>query len=86
MRIAITGHTSPMGKDVYEHYSKTYQCLGISRTTGYDFTNTDSLNNTVSEVLARDVFLNIAHVGASQSSLLLKLQERWTHDDLCVKL
>jgi hypothetical protein len=86
MRIAITGHTSPMGKDVYEHYSKTYQCLGISRTTGYDFTNTDSLNNTVSEVLARDVFLNIAHVGASQSSLLLKLQERWTHDALLRKV
>jgi len=21
-KIAITGHTSPMGKDVYEHYSK----------------------------------------------------------------
>jgi hypothetical protein len=80
MRIAITGHTSPMGKDVYEHYSKTHECLGISRATGYDLTNTDSINDTVSEVLARDVFLNMAHVGASQSVLLMKLQQRWTHD------
>ena len=80
MRIAITGHTSPMGKDVYEHYSKTHECLGISRVTGYDLTNTDSINDTVSEVLARDVFLNMAHVGASQSVLLMKLQQRWTHD------
>ncbi len=80
MRIAITGHTSPMGKDVHEHYSKTHECLGISRATGYDFTNADSINDTVSEVLARDVFLNIAHVGASQSVLLMKLQQRWTHD------
>ena len=80
MRIAITGHTSPMGKDVYEHYSKTHECLDISRATGYDLTNTDSINDTVSEVLARDVFLNMAHVGASQSVLLMKLQQRWTHD------
>ena len=80
MRIASTGHTSPMGKDVYEHYSKTHECLGISRATGYDLTNTDSINDTVSEVLARDVFLNMAHVGASQSVLLMKLQQRWTHD------
>ena len=80
MRIAITGHTSPMGKDVHEHYSKTHECLGISRATGYDFTNADSINDTVSEVLARDVFLNMAHVGASQSVLLMKLQQRWTHD------
>ena len=80
MRIAITGHTSPMGKDVYEHYSKTHECLGISRATGYDLTNTDSINDTVREGLARDVFLNMAHVGASQSVLLMKLQQRWTHD------
>jgi hypothetical protein len=80
MRIAITGHTSPMGKDVYEHYSKTHECLGISRATGYDLTNTDSINDTVSEVLARDVFLNMAHVGTTQSTLLMKLQQRWTQD------
>ena len=80
MRIAITGHTSPMGKDVHAHYSKTHECLGISRATGYDFTNTDSVNDAVSEVLARDVFLNIAHVGTTQSTLLMKLQQRWTQD------
>jgi hypothetical protein len=80
MRIAITGHTSPMGKGVYDHYSKTYDCLGVSRNTGYDLTKSEDQDRVVSEAMTCDVFLNIAHVGASQSSLLLKLQERWTHD------
>ena len=81
MRIAITGHTSPMGKGVYDHYSKTYDCLGVSRNTGYDLTKSEDQDRVVSEAMTCDVFLNIAHVGASQSSLLLKLQERWTHDE-----
>jgi hypothetical protein len=80
MRITITGHTSPMGKGVYDHYSKTYDCLGVSRNTGYDLTKSEDQDRVVSEAMTCDVFLNIAHVGASQSSLLLKLQERWTHD------
>jgi hypothetical protein len=79
-KIIITGHTSPMGKGVYDHYSKTYDCLGVSRNTGYDLTKSEDQDRVVSEAMTCDVFLNIAHVGASQSSLLLKLQERWTHD------
>ena len=78
MKLAITGHTSPMGKEVYEHYKKTYECLGISRATGYDLNKQEDQDRLVSEVLARDAFLNIAHVGATQSTLLLKLKQRWS--------
>lgn len=79
-KIIITGHTSPMGKDVYEHYSKTYNCLGVSRNTGYDLTKSEDQDRVVSEALARDVFLNIAHVGTAQSTLLMKLKQRWSQE------
>ena len=69
-----------MGKDVYEHYSKTYDCLGISRNTGYDLNNNQDQDKLVSEALDRDIFLNIAHVGSSQSTLLLKLKQRWSKE------
>ena len=78
MKLAITGHTSPMGKEVYQHYKKTHECLGISRTSGYDLNAQEDQDRVVSEVLARDVFLNIAHVGAMQSTLLIKLKQRWS--------
>ena len=78
MKIVITGSTSPMGKAVYEHYSKEHECLGVSRSTGYDLTNAEDQNRLVSEILARDVFLNIAHIGTTQSTLLLKLKQRWS--------
>lgn len=78
MKIVITGHTSPMGKAVYEHYSKIHECLAVSRSTNYDLTKQQDLNQLVSEALARDVFLNIAHVGSAQSTLLLKLKQQWS--------
>ena len=79
-KIIITGHTSPMGKDVYEHYSKTHNCLGISRSTGYDLTKSEDQDRVVSEALTRDIFLNIAHVGTAQSTLLMKLKQRWSQE------
>ena len=79
-KIIITGHTSPMGKDVYEHYSKTYDCLGVSRNTGYDLTKGEDQDRVVSEALTRDIFLNIAHVSTAQSTLLIKLKQRWSQE------
>lgn len=78
MKIIIAGSTSTMGKAVYEHYSKIYECLGVSKTTGYDFNSQEDQDRIVSEALARDIFLNIAHVGTTQSTLLLKLKQRWS--------
>lgn len=77
-KIIITGHTSPMGKDVYNHYSKTNDCLGVSRNTGYDLTKGEDQDRVVSEALSRDIFLNIAHVDTAQSTLLMKLKQRWS--------
>jgi hypothetical protein len=78
MKLIITGNTSPMGRGVFEHYSKTHDCLGVCRTTGYDLTKGEDQNRVVTEALARDIFLNIAHVGTAQSTLLTKLKQRWS--------
>lgn len=80
MKIVITGSTSPMGKAVYEHYSKDHECLGVSRNTGYDLTKTEDQDRLVSEALARDVFFNVAHIDAVQSTLLMKLKQRWSSE------
>jgi hypothetical protein len=77
MRIVITGHTSPMGRAVYEYYAKSHLCLGVSRTTGHDLTTEKGLNYTIDEALKSDLLLNIAHVGVAQSTLLIKLKEKW---------
>ena len=74
----MTGHTSPMGTAVYEYYSKIHECLGASRNTEYDLNKQEDQDRLVSEVLTCDVFLNIAHVGTVQSTLLTKLKQRWT--------
>ena len=35
-KIVLTGHTSPMGKELYAHLSKEYEVIGVSRESGYD--------------------------------------------------
>jgi len=35
MKIVITGHTSGIGKYIYDHYN----CIGLSRSTGFDIIN-----------------------------------------------
>jgi len=37
MKIVITGHTSGIGKYIYDHYN----CIGLSRSTGFDITKDD---------------------------------------------
>lgn len=36
MKIAITGHTSGLGKFLFENLSRYHQCQGFSRSNGFD--------------------------------------------------
>lgn len=67
-----------MGKELFEHYSKNFNCLGVSRTTGYDLNKVEDQDRVVSEALDSDIFLNVAHVGTAQSTLLMKLKQHWS--------
>ena len=78
MKIIITGHTSPMGSAVYDYYKQQHEVLGASKNEGFDFTKNHHQDQIVDMALARDVFLNIAHVGTAQSTLMMKLKQRWS--------
>lgn len=75
-----------MGKDVYNYYSKNNECLGVSRQSGYDLTTQEDQDRVVSEALTHDIFLNIAHVGSTQSTLLLKLKQKWSEESSLKKV
>ena len=72
MKIIITGHTSPMGNAVYDYYKQKHEVLGVSKNEGFDFTKNHHQDQIVDMALARDVFLNIAHVGTAQSTIMMK--------------
>lgn len=72
MKIVITGHTSGLGKAIYDHFSKAgHEVTGLSRSTGHDLsTLTDDI---LSIAGSADLFFNNAYVGHTQSVLLKSL-------------
>jgi hypothetical protein len=77
MKILMTGHTSPVGKELFNHFSTTDTVVGISRTTGFDLSNTYDLEKVVELSKDFDHFINLANVGTSQTYLLSKIHRYW---------
>jgi NADP-dependent 3-hydroxy acid dehydrogenase YdfG len=70
MKIAITGHTSGLGKELYSRYDSA---LGISR-------NEDSIaatENIIERIKDVDIFINNAYDGFNQTILLNELFNIW---------
>lgn len=76
MKIVIIGHTSGIGKSIYDHFVKdpSNQVIGISRSTGFDL-ETD-IEKIVSAATGSDLFINNACVGESQIALLTRLYDK----------
>ena len=82
MRIAITGHTSGIGKALYnrckEQSLPRHEPIGFSRSNGYDI---NMLTKTLKQFHTRatdcDVFVNNAHDKFAQVDLLYALWEEW---------
>lgn len=71
MKIAITGHTSGLGKALFDHWSADHEVVGLSRSTGHDISkHPDQIIATVSDC---DLFFNNAHCGICQAKLLSAL-------------
>lgn len=74
MKIILTGHTSGVGKFLYDHLSKENEVIGISRTTGY------TLPNDIDKIIALsegcDLFINNTYYGICQLTLLNKLHNK----------
>jgi hypothetical protein len=73
----MTGYTSPIGKELFKHFSVNNEVIGISRTSGYDLTNESDLLKIVELSKDFDHFINLANVGSSQTFLLSKIYNHW---------
>ena len=60
MKILMTGHTSPMGKELYAHLSKEHEVIGVSRESGYDLTKQEDVEKA-------DCFLQLVLVHWQQN-------------------
>ena len=75
MEIAITGHTSGIGKGLYDFYRENHLVQGFSRSNGYDISKkTDEI---IEQAKNCDIFFNNAYSGFAQTDLLFKLWEQW---------
>ena len=71
MKIAITGHTAGLGKELFEHYNSLgHTVLGISRSTGFDIVS--GQDEIVTAISGYDLFINNTHHNNCQSELLDK--------------
>ena len=75
MKIFITGHTSGIGKALYDMLSNSlqYEVAGGSRSTGWDITNREKYK----EILEYDVLVNSAHHVTGQLDLLKFTYSHW---------
>jgi hypothetical protein len=67
MRIAITGHTSGIGRALYDYYSIKNEVLGFSRSNGYNLP--DSLPVVIEESKGCDLFINNCYADGVQIDL-----------------
>ena len=79
-KIILTGHTSPMGKELYAHLSKEYEVIGVSRESGYDLTKQEDVEKVTDMVLDADLFINLAHVESAQSQMLIMINNKWNKE------
>lgn len=74
MKIGITGHTSGLGKALFDYYqSLGNDCIGFSRSNGYDITsNFDSICDCAKSL---DLFINNAWQSDSQTKFVQYLKD-----------
>ena len=79
-KICITGHTSGIGKGLYELYRTDGNAVGMSRSTGYDITNVQLIVNAMQ---VGDTFINNAYApNIAQSKLLEAIITKFNPGDL----
>jgi hypothetical protein len=80
MKYAITGHTGLIGGYLHKNL---VDCVGFSRSNGFDITDDDAQDRIILESYMCDVFINCAHAGpgTSQTDMLWKVYQRWKDQD-----
>lgn len=75
MKCIVTGHTSGIGKSIYNHLqSKGWDVKGMSRSNGYNIVSDQE--KIIAESLGCDIFVNCAYDGSAQLELLNLLDSK----------
>lgn len=78
MKIAITGHTTGIGKAFFDFYtSEGHEVVGYSRSNGYDFADESNIGRAVSEIVDCDMLINNAYYNNCQIKLMHMLHHFW---------
>jgi hypothetical protein len=76
--IAITGHTSGLGKALIEKYDRA---IGFSRSNGFDISDPVARAQIINAAAGCNVFVNNAYSGIAQVDLLYELYAAWRDTD-----
>ena len=79
MKIAITGHTSGIGKALFDVLNTEHEVFGFSRSNGYDISVMQNINKIISQCSDADVFINNAYHNhtLAQVDIFEKLLTLW---------
>lgn len=77
-KIAITGHTSGIGLNLFEVFSANgHEVIGYSRRTGSDIEDPDVRKRIIDDNADCDIFINNAYSPSGQTKLLEELVAHW---------
>ena len=77
-KIAITGHTSGIGLNLFEVFSANgHEVTGYSRSAGSDIENPEARKQIIDEIADYDIFINNAYSPNGQTMLLRELVAHW---------
>lgn len=79
MKVAITGHTSGIGKRLYDRLAP--DAIGFSLSSGYDITKSIDRYKIIEESQHCDLFINNATAEFGQTLLFLELFDRWKNQN-----
>lgn len=79
IKYAVTGHTQGIGKTLFNRLSPN--CIGFSKSSGYDITDRSSRREIINQSNDCDVFINNATDGIGQTLLLVDLFNEWKDTD-----
>ena len=70
MKIALTGHTRGIGKEIYQYFeNQNFNCLGFSRSNGFDISNSEKRKQIAELSKDCDIFVNNAYCNFDDSQL-----------------
>ncbi len=85
MKVAITGHTSGIGKAIYDALSTEYEVIGLSRSNGFDITSDLDRLKIIDRIYDCGIFINNAfdyiNFTDAQTKLARKMFDLWSGED-----